>query len=192
VSLIFLLPSWSLANQEHRTSSHQITQEIKKILTQFGENVNIGILVENVGTGKIIFEKNSDRHFLPASNQKLFTAWTALNTLDPHDGAVGSRYIYHTPQEITTLLRTAYVSPQSAFFMAALAVSDVDGTLKDRLKSPATRAKIQAKTGTMSGYLETRKKHQLVFSIMINGFIDSPDKYKALEDGLCTALIEIA
>ena len=114
------------------------------------------------------------------------------------DGAGGSRYIYHTPQQIITLLRKAYVSPQAPVFIAGLAVAGVDGTLKDRLQEPDTRAHIQAKTGTMSGitalsgYMETRQQHKLVFSIMINGFIDSPDNYKKLEDTLCKIMLENA
>jgi D-alanyl-D-alanine carboxypeptidase/D-alanyl-D-alanine-endopeptidase (penicillin-binding protein 4) len=114
------------------------------------------------------------------------------------DGAGGSRYIYHTPQQIMTLLRKVYNSSYAHVFISALAVSGVDGTLKERFPNPETRAKIFAKTGTMSGvtslsgYLETRKKHKLIFSIMINGFIESPDKYKILEDSLCLTLINFA
>jgi D-alanyl-D-alanine carboxypeptidase/D-alanyl-D-alanine-endopeptidase (penicillin-binding protein 4) len=114
------------------------------------------------------------------------------------DGAGGSRYIYHTPEQIITLLRKVYASSYAQVFIPALAVSGVDGTLKERFQASEARAKIFAKTGTMSGvtalsgYLETRKKHKLIFSIMINGFIESPDKYKILEDSLCMALINFA
>lgn len=113
------------------------------------------------------------------------------------DGAGGSRYNYLTPQQIVTLLRKAYASPYGSIFIAALPVSGVDGTLKARMNTPAVLGKVRAKTGTetavttLSGYLETRKKHTLVFSIMINGFVDQPAKYKALEDEICAALVDI-
>lgn len=113
------------------------------------------------------------------------------------DGAGGSRYNYLTPQQIITLLRKVYVSPQASVFIAALPVSGVDGTLKTRMTDPTTLGKIHAKTGSetavtsLSGYVMTRKNHVLVFSIMMNGFVDLPAKYKALEDEICAALVDI-
>lgn len=41
-------------------------------------NLNVGILVVDAKDGQVIYEKNADRYFMPASNQKLFTAFAAL------------------------------------------------------------------------------------------------------------------
>lgn len=112
------------------------------------------------------------------------------------DGSGRSRYNYITPQQIVTLLYKAYLSKNAAPFFASLPISGIDGTLKDRMNNVVTRGKIHAKTGSetgvtaLSGYAETQKKHTLVFSILINGFIDSSLKYKALEDKICTVLVE--
>lgn len=112
------------------------------------------------------------------------------------DGAGSSRYNYVTPEHIVMLLHQAFFSPYAKLFISALPISGIDGTLKNRDNTAAVRGKIHAKTGTMSavtalsGYLETQTKHQLVFSILINGFIDSPLKYQALEDQICTTLIK--
>ncbi len=112
------------------------------------------------------------------------------------DGSGGSRYDFLTPQQIVTLLQKIYSSEQAATFITALPISGTDGTLKKRMQDPITLGKVSAKTGTatavstLSGYLKTKKKHTLVFSIMINGFVDEPTQYQKLEDTLCRTLIE--
>lgn len=119
---------------------------------------------------------------------------TPLTTLI--DGAGTSRYNFLTPQQIVTLLQKIFLAPNSSDFISSLAISGVDGTLKDRLNGSATQGKIYAKTGSetavtaLSGYLETKNKQMLIFSIMINGFTESPAKYKALEDKICKILVE--
>jgi len=65
------------------TTPAQISQTINKIVASSHENLNAGIIVANLSTGKIVYEKNPTRLFLPASNLKLFTAYAALKKLGP-------------------------------------------------------------------------------------------------------------
>lgn len=112
------------------------------------------------------------------------------------DGAGSSRYNFLTPAQIVTLLQKIFLSPGASDFISSLAISGVDGTLKDRMNDSVALGKVHAKTGSetavtsLSGYLETNKKQTLIFSIMINGFVDPAAKYKALEDKLCKVMIE--
>lgn len=112
------------------------------------------------------------------------------------DGAGASRYNYLTPQQIITLLTRIYSSNEAPFIFAALPISGVDGTLKNRMNNPELLGKVHAKTGTetavtsLSGYLTTNKKKTLAFSILINGFVDLPSNYKKLEDQICEILIK--
>jgi len=46
-------------------------------------SANIGIYIESLKTGEIIFEQNHYKFFMPASNVKLFTTTTALVRLGP-------------------------------------------------------------------------------------------------------------
>lgn len=112
------------------------------------------------------------------------------------DGAGISRYNYLTPKQILTLLRNVYYSNISTWFISSLPVSGTDGTLKNRMKEDGLRGKVRAKTGSetgvtsLAGYLHTKNKRTLAFAILINGFVDSPTKYKVLEDKICATLIE--
>lgn len=111
------------------------------------------------------------------------------------DGAGGSRYNFITPQQVNGLLNKIYHDVDYAEFADDLPISGVDGSLKDRMKTPETKGRIRAKTGTetgvtaLSGYVETPQQGLLSFSIMINGFASSPEKYKALEDQICAVLV---
>ncbi|CAN5317034.1 hypothetical protein BH10PSE19_BH10PSE19_17720 [soil metagenome] len=66
-----------------------ITTNINRILTEFGEDINIGIMVQNLQNSAVIYQKNPTRYFAPASNQKLLTAYAALSYL-------GSTFRYQT------------------------------------------------------------------------------------------------
>ncbi len=47
-------------------------------------NAHVGVKVVSLQSGQTIYEKNSRRRFLPASNMKLFTTATALSRLGPN------------------------------------------------------------------------------------------------------------
>ncbi|MBA2652359.1 MAG: D-alanyl-D-alanine carboxypeptidase/D-alanyl-D-alanine-endopeptidase [Tatlockia sp.] len=112
------------------------------------------------------------------------------------DGSGLSRYNFLTPEQIVRLLQKIYQSPNASDFIASLAIAGVDGTLKDWLKDPIILGKVFAKTGSetaitsLSGFLETKHKQLLIFSIMINGYTDPALKYKNLEDKICKVLVE--
>ncbi|CDZ76956.1 D-alanyl-D-alanine carboxypeptidase DacB precursor [Legionella massiliensis] len=112
------------------------------------------------------------------------------------DGAGASRYNFLKPEQIVYLLQKIFLSPESSSFISSLAIAGVDGTLKDRLNEPETRGKIYAKTGSetavtsLAGYVETKNKQTLIFSIMINGFTEPSAKYKELEDKICKILVD--
>lgn len=119
-----------------------------------------------------------------------------LNTF--FDGAGGSAYNFHTPREMVMLLQKIASSPLGELFYNSLPISGLDGTLKNRMADSNTLGLVRAKTGTMtgvstlSGYLTTQKNHQVVFSIMINGFVEPKEKYRELEDTICKILVESA
>ena len=70
----------------------------------------------------------------------------------------------------------------------AMPVGGVDGTLKNRLKNPATMNNVRAKTGTLdqvsslSGYLTTASGEKLVFSIMTNTIPSSSLRQNTIDE----------
>lgn len=58
-------------------------QQCEQLIQEMIPHANIGIIVQNPHTGKILFEKNAKQVFHPASNTKLLTAVAALKHLGP-------------------------------------------------------------------------------------------------------------
>lgn len=100
-----------------------------------------------------------------------------------------------TPAQFMQVLQFAYRNPQTSdYFIEALPISGVDGTLKNRMSN--IPRKIHAKTGTLAGtgvaslagYATTANKQDLAFVIMINGNKGLTWSYKGLEDKIATAM----
>lgn len=64
-------------------SSSQFYNAVNKIVRSTDDNLNAGIIIENPDNGKILYQNNQSRLFTPASNMKLFTAYSALKVLGP-------------------------------------------------------------------------------------------------------------
>ncbi len=70
----------------------------------------------------------------------------------------------------------------------AMPIGGVDGTLKNRLKNPATMNNVRAKTGTLdqvsalSGYLTTASGEKLAFSIMTNAIPSSSLRQNTIDE----------
>jgi D-alanyl-D-alanine carboxypeptidase/D-alanyl-D-alanine-endopeptidase (penicillin-binding protein 4) len=91
-----------------------------------------------------------------------------------YDASGLSRHNLITPAAVVQLYIYMSKSSYAGVWREALPIGGVDGTLKNRLKNPATINNVHAKTGTLdqvsslSGYLTTASGEKLVFSIMTN------------------------
>ena len=114
-----------------------------------------------------------------------------------HDGSGLSRYDYVTADTMVALL--THVWKDDALrgpFLASLPVGGRDGTLSSRMRNSVLDANVQAKTGTisnvraLSGYLETRAREKLVFSMIANNFTASSSQIDAIVEKALTRLFE--
>mgnify|MGYP001971001302 CR=1 FL=1 len=65
-------------------SKQQIARNIDNLIKKQVGNVNIGIVIKNLDTGKVIYEKNPKRSFVPASTMKVLTGFSGLLFLGPN------------------------------------------------------------------------------------------------------------
>ncbi|WP_236870186.1 D-alanyl-D-alanine carboxypeptidase/D-alanyl-D-alanine endopeptidase [Candidatus Bandiella numerosa] len=59
-------------------AANNIPDEIEQLIKEADPNLNIGVKITNLDQGKVIFEKNADRYFIPASTLKFVTIVAAL------------------------------------------------------------------------------------------------------------------
>jgi serine-type D-Ala-D-Ala carboxypeptidase/endopeptidase (penicillin-binding protein 4) len=69
--LILLVSSNSFADQA----------EIDRIINKYGSSFNIGVFVQSLSSGKIVYQRNAEQLMMPASSLKIFTAAAALSYL---------------------------------------------------------------------------------------------------------------
>ncbi len=88
ITLLFKLPfiglllslGMGLSGGQHIThpANNTLAQQINYILQHDGRTANIGVVIQNTQTGKIIASQNAGRYYVPASNMKIFTAAAAF------------------------------------------------------------------------------------------------------------------
>ncbi len=63
----------------------------------------VGVKVASLNSGKVIFDQDSEKYFMPASNQKNFTVATAIEKLGPDFKFVTSVYANSLPDQAGTV-----------------------------------------------------------------------------------------
>jgi len=74
--LVYVSLSWSTAS-----NADTLEKQVQELIRATGEDLNIGVYVENLDTKEVKLAIHPDRKFIPASNTKLFTAYAALDYL---------------------------------------------------------------------------------------------------------------
>lgn len=100
-----------------------------------------------------------------------------------------------TPMQLTEILRYMYDHPNRSMFVASLAVSGRDGTIRRRMTDIA--GQVHAKTGyvsgsrTLSGYVSDKAgKRWACFSILVNGIRGSTRPYADIQDDVVRCLAQ--
>lgn len=160
-------------------SNNIVTDAITKTLglARFNE----GSFQEGVNAIKATLSESFN---LPAEQYRLF------------DGSGVSRYTLVSPAFISELLYQMHKDPAFPAFQNALSHSGENGSLATRMKEPALKNKVIAKTGTamgtsaLSGYLQAKSGQEYIFSIVINQSLEKGENLKLAEDKFCELLFE--
>ena len=101
-------PSVTVSPAPTPISRTQTIEELQTKIRQriFATNVRrgrVGIKIVSLNSGKVVFENDSDKYFMPASNMKNFTVSTAMERLGPDFRFVTSVYANSVPDPSGTI-----------------------------------------------------------------------------------------
>jgi serine-type D-Ala-D-Ala carboxypeptidase/endopeptidase (penicillin-binding protein 4) len=85
----------TLADLQARIRSRLLSPELRR--------GHVGVKIVSMNTGKLVFEQNSEKYFMPASNMKNFTVATAIEKLTPQFRFVTSVYAPAMPDSTGTI-----------------------------------------------------------------------------------------
>jgi D-alanyl-D-alanine carboxypeptidase/D-alanyl-D-alanine-endopeptidase (penicillin-binding protein 4) len=97
---------------------------------------------------------------------------------------------------MTRILAYLYASKYREAFISLFPVGGEDGTLKNRMKDNPAADEIHAKTGTLSraialsGYVNSKTRGWLAFSIIVNSFTAPPSDVRKWIDKIALELTE--
>ncbi len=107
------------------------------------------------------------------------------------DGSGVSRYNLSSAAIFVDLLQAIHKSGELFEpFYNSLPIAGVDGSLSNRMKETPAQGNLRAKTGTLSGvsalsgYVQTADGELLAFSIMMQNFPSSAQRYRVVQDNI--------
>ncbi len=166
--------------------------EIIKLLNSRSDNLAAEMVLKTIGK-----EMTGDGNFangLIYIREYLQNAGIPKEKVFIADGSGLSRLNLFAPKYQIDLLAFLYRGANKEVFLNSLARPGKEGTLKRRMKNSLAEVNVYAKTGSMNsvsclcGYVMTRDKEMLAFSIMINNFTGPPALATNLQDLICMRL----
>ena len=115
------------------------------------------------------------------------------------DGSGVSHYNLVSTELLNAVLKYFYLHQTELYktLSQSFPLAGVDGTLKRRMKNTLAENNVRAKTGTisgvssLSGYVTTKSKHQLSFSLMIQNHVRKTYRAVYFLDKICSLLAEL-
>lgn len=164
--------------------------EMIKIMLKDSNNLFANNIFKIIGT-----KNSSNRGSYSAASEKIYSILKDKINLSPDnsrivDGSGASRYNLLAADQLVELM---ILASSNKIFRDALPIAREDGTLKDRHHNNVLNHNIVAKTGSLgnvlslSGYINKN----IVFAIMINGFVLPRAEAVRLEEQILSFLLEL-
>lgn len=161
-------------------------RQIIKVVNTSSHNLAAEMLLKTIAkeaTGTGSFEKGAEmlRNYLAQYG-------IPQESVSIVDGSGLSRMNLLTPRQLTILLAAVYRSRYRNDYLASLAVPGQPGTLASRMKGTRAEQNVLAKSGSLenvcslSGYVFSRDKEPLAFSIILNNFTVPQSLARNLQD----------
>ena len=163
-----------------------------RVVNKESQNLHAEMLLREVG----LHESGIGSLEAGIANMRRFLAEVGMAS-DQHflrDGSGLSRHNLVTPCAMVRLLEHMWSSEESEAFLASLPVAGRDGTLDWRFKRGPARARIRAKTGSMThvqalaGYAVGAAGSTYAFAILANNFGLSSTASRRLVDEIASAI----
>jgi serine-type D-Ala-D-Ala carboxypeptidase/endopeptidase (penicillin-binding protein 4) len=112
------------------------------------------------------------------------------------DGSGLARNVMVAPRLMNRVLIHLFYSKYRDAYVSMLPIGGEDGTLRNRMKDNPLANEVHAKTGTLaraialSGYVESKSRGWLAFSIIVNSFTAPPADVRKWIDKIALALAE--
>ncbi|MBE1553343.1 D-alanyl-D-alanine carboxypeptidase/D-alanyl-D-alanine-endopeptidase [Sporosarcina limicola] len=148
---------------------------------KFSNNGHAEVLVKEMG--RVVGGEGSWDKGLAVMENTLADMGIDTERILLRDGSGMSHKNLVTANEVSKLLYTVQSKPWYPTFLNSLPVAGdnerlVGGTLRNRMKGTAAMGNVQAKTGALngvtalSGYVKTKDGETLIFSIMVNNYLN--------------------
>jgi D-alanyl-D-alanine carboxypeptidase/D-alanyl-D-alanine-endopeptidase (penicillin-binding protein 4) len=172
------IEGWDHASTEFpRLAAHQSPplSEVLKTLMKRSQNLYAETMVRLMGwrtTGLGSFEAGRDE-----VERRLASLGVAPGTYAYLDGSGLTRYNWISPRQIADILRGMRRHGLWEVWRDTFPIAGVDGTIRNRMKETPAEGNVRAKTGTisnvraLSGYVTTADGEELVFSMIVNGYL---------------------
>lgn len=169
-------------------------KDIIKVLLKRSQNLYAETMTRALGYEK--FGIGSFRNGEMVVEETLQQIGIEPETYSYADGSGLTRYNFISPNEIVKILEYMYNSEYSEYWIDALPIAGVDGTLKYRMRGTAAEGNVKAKTGTisnvrgLSGYVTTADGQRLVFSFLVNAHLRSTADTEYITDNVLRMIAE--